>query len=127
MSGEDVVARAQTGTGKTLAFLVPSLARLDAAGVDERRSGARRPALVVLSPTRELAQQIHEQANRLCAGTDTRCACVVGGKSKAGDERKLSKGVDVLVATPGRLCDLLGGDAKLLRGAKTLVPSPRGY
>ena len=93
--GDDVVARAQTGTGKTLAFLVPSLERL------ETDLNNRRPALVVLSPTRvrlgvdgastratccdgfgspqELAQQIHAQATSLCEGLGLRCGCVVGG------------------------------------------------
>ena len=113
--GDDVVARAQTGTGKTLAFLVPSLERL------ETDLNNRRPALVVLSPTRELAQQIHAQATSLCEGLGLRCGCVVGGTSKGGDLRRLRRGVDVLCATPGRLCDLLGEDAKLLRGTKTLV------
>ena len=113
--GDDVVARAQTGTGKTLAFLVPSLERL------ETDLNNRRPALVVLSPTRELAQQIHAQAMSLCEGLGLRCGCVVGGTSKGGDLRRLRRGVDILCATPGRLCDLLGEDAKLLRGTKTLV------
>jgi len=113
--GDDVVARAQTGTGKTLAFLVPSLERL------ETDLNNRRPALVVLSPTRELAQQIHAQATSLCEGLGLRCGCVVGGTSKGRDMSRLRRGVDVLCATPGRLCDLLGEDAKLLRGTKTLV------
>ena len=113
--GDDVVARAQTGTGKTLAFLVPSLERL------ETDLNNRRPALVVLSPTRELAQQIHAQAMSLCEGLGLRCGCVVGGTSKGRDMSRLRRGVDVLCATPGRLCDLLGEDAKLLRGTKTLV------
>ena len=77
---------------------------------------------MVLSPTRELAQQIHAQATSLCEGVlGLRCGCVVGGTSKGGDLRRLRRGVDVLCATPGRLCDLLGEDAKLLRGTKTLV------
>ena len=117
--GDDVVARAQTGTGKTLAFLVPSLKRLLEGDLLDREK--RRPRVVVLSPTRELAQQIHAQAERLAAGTPAKCCCVVGGTSKGADVRKLKAGVDVLVATPGRLCDLLGGDERLLRGAQTLV------
>ena len=121
VAGADLVARAQTGTGKTLAFLVPSLQRLAAEGWAERERGKRRPALVVLSPTRELAQQIHAQAESLSAGTGARCCCVVGGRSKGADARKLAAGVDVLVATPGRLCDLLGDDERMLRGCKTLV------
>ncbi|KAH8067545.1 helicase [Aureococcus anophagefferens] len=117
--GDDIVARAQTGTGKTLAFLVPSLKRLLEGDLLDREK--RRPRVVVLSPTRELAQQIHAQAERLAAGTPAKCCCVVGGTSKGADVRKLKAGVDVLVATPGRLCDLLGGDERLLRGAQTLV------
>ena len=113
--GDDVVARAQTGTGKTLAFLVPSLDALEA----NERSG--RPSLVVLSPTRELAQQIEVQAKSLCEGLGLRTCCVVGGTSKSKDLQQLRKGVEVLVATPGRLCDLLTEDKKLLRGTKTLV------
>ena len=75
--GDDVVARAQTGTEAT-GFLVPSLERL------ETDLNNRHPALVVLSPTRELAQQIHAQAMSLCEGLGLRCGCVVGGTSKGG-------------------------------------------
>ncbi|KAH8098269.1 helicase [Aureococcus anophagefferens] len=115
--GDDIVARAQTGTGKTLAFLVPSLKRLLEGDLLDRRSGGARRAVA----DGELAQQIHAQAERLAAGTPAKCCCVVGGTSKGADVRKLKAGVDVLVATPGRLCDLLGGDERLLRGAQTLV------
>ncbi|KAJ1447902.1 P-loop containing nucleoside triphosphate hydrolase protein [Pelagophyceae sp. CCMP2097] len=105
MGSEDVVAKAQTGTGKTVAFLLPLLAKVvqqDAAG--RRRAGVR---VLVLSPTRELAQQIEAQAKRLVDGAGLRVGCVVGGLSKSRDEAMLTRGVEVLVATPGRLCDLL--------------------
>ncbi|KAH8047078.1 helicase [Aureococcus anophagefferens] len=111
--GDDIVARAQTGTGKTLAFLVPSLKRLLEGDLLDRRSGGASSCC----RRRELAQQIHAQAERLAAGTPAKCCCVVGGTSKGADVRKLKAGVGVLVATR-RLCDLLGGDERLLRAPR---------
>src|SRR6266436_4757543 len=101
LAGRDVVATAQTGTGKTLAFVVPLLESLA-----KQRHNAGICALI-LSPTRELAIQINETFVRLAAGTGIRSAVVVGGMSEHAQLQAIRKGVQVLIATPGRLCDFL--------------------
>ncbi|MFO0844323.1 MAG: DEAD/DEAH box helicase [Gemmataceae bacterium] len=95
-SGRDLVATAQTGTGKTAAFLLPVLHQLL-----ERPRGAT--GALVLTPTRELAQQIDGCFRGLAAGTPLRSALVIGGVAEFPQERALRSGVDVVVATPGRL------------------------
>ena len=101
LAGKDVVAKARTGTGKTVAFLLPTLQRL---GTTERAGKGQIRALV-LSPTRELAAQIAEAAASLTEGGPLRTACIFGGTSMAKDRRQLSGEIDLLVATPGRLWD----------------------
>lgn len=101
LEGRDVVATAQTGTGKTAAFLLPILESLLR---QERVSGIR---AVVLSPTRELAQQIHASFSLLAAGTPLRAATVVGGLAEKTQLNAIRRGVHVIIATPGRLCDFL--------------------
>ncbi len=98
LAGEDVLACAMTGSGKTAAFLLPILARL--AG---RPRGAVRA--LVLAPTRELAAQIHEHLTALAAHTPLRGAAIFGGVAMGPQEKALRQGVDVLIATPGRLLD----------------------
>ena len=106
MLGHDVVATAQTGTGKTLAFALPILELL---GQKPLTPG---PQALILSPTRELALQIHETFMLLSPGTGVRAAVVVGGMSEAGQLKSLRQGAHVIIATPGRLCDFL--DRKLV-------------
>ena len=101
LAGRDVVATAQTGTGKTLAFVLPML---DALG---RSGGKRGIKAVVLTPTRELAIQISEVFTKVAAGTNVRAAVVVGGLSEATQLRAIRGGAQVVIATPGRLCDFL--------------------
>jgi ATP-dependent RNA helicase RhlE len=101
LAGRDVVATAQTGTGKTLAFLVPIVEGLLA---EAHSTGVR---AVILSPTRELAIQIHETFLKLAAGTKLNAAVVVGGLAESHQLRSIRKGARVLIATPGRLCDFL--------------------
>lgn len=101
LAGRDVVVTAQTGTGKTLAFALPLLESL----LNSRdRRGIQ---ALILSPTRELAIQINESFTGLAAGTGIRAAVVVGGMSEAHQLRAIRAGAQVLVATPGRLCDFL--------------------
>ena len=102
LAGRDVMAAAQTGTGKTVAFLLPTMSRLDRVG---RRRG---PSMLVVTPTRELAQQIVEVASVICAHTHHRSASVVGGVGYEPQRAALKRGCDVLVATPGRLLDRHG-------------------
>jgi ATP-dependent RNA helicase RhlE len=101
LAGRDVVATAQTGTGKTLAFALPLIQLLG----DDRKGGGVRA--IVLSPTRELALQIHEVFNKLAFGTGIRAAAVVGGMSESAQLQAIRKGAQVLIATPGRLYDFL--------------------
>ena len=101
IAGRDVVATAQTGTGKTLAFLVPLIESL--LGRRDRRG----IQALVLSPTRELAIQINESLTKLAAGTSMRAAVVVGGMSEARQLDAIRARPQILIATPGRLCDFM--------------------
>lgn len=114
LAGNDVVATAQTGTGKTLAFLLPLVQLLSG----EKRAGVQ---ALVLSPTRELAIQINEVFKKIAAGTGLRSAVVVGGMSEANQLRSIKNGAQVLVATPGRLCDFLDRKLVNLGGVKFFV------
>jgi ATP-dependent RNA helicase RhlE len=108
LDGRDVVGCAQTGTGKTAAFVLPILQLITA------RPGG--PAALVVTPTRELALQIVEVANSVARHTRHRVAAVYGGVGYEPQRQALKRGVDLLVATPGRLLDLAGqGDVDLSR------------
>ncbi|MEO6881165.1 MAG: DEAD/DEAH box helicase, partial [Mycobacteriaceae bacterium] len=100
LAGRDVLGRAQTGSGKTLAFGLPMLARL--AGT---RSAPRAPRGLVLVPTRELASQVDAALTPLARSLNLTVATVVGGLSMNRQIEELGRGVDLLVATPGRLAD----------------------
>ena len=103
LSGRDLMARAQTGTGKTAAFGLPMIDRLL---VHERRTRvAKAPRGLVLVPTRELAVQVHQALLRYGAPVQLRCAVVVGGAGMRQQHEALRRGVDIVVATPGRLID----------------------
>jgi ATP-dependent RNA helicase RhlE len=108
LSGRDLLGVAQTGTGKTAAFALPILHRLT---TDQRRPGRRACRVLVLSPTRELAQQIAESFRTYGARTGVTVAVVVGGVKYGPQMRATAGGVDVLVATPGRLIDHVGQGA----------------
>jgi ATP-dependent RNA helicase RhlE len=114
LAGHDVVATAQTGTGKTLAFVLPlleSLIKNPAPGV----------SAVILSPTRELAIQTDETFAKMAAGTGLRAAVVVGGLSESVQLRSVRKGAQVIIATPGRLCDFLKRKLVNLSSVRVLV------
>jgi ATP-dependent RNA helicase RhlE len=105
LAGHDLLGVAQTGTGKTAAFALPILQRLAA---DRRPAGRRACRVLVLSPTRELAQQIAESFRTYGARSGVTVAVFVGGVKYGGQMRAVAGGVDVLVATPGRLIDHMG-------------------
>jgi ATP-dependent RNA helicase RhlE len=105
LAGHDLLGVAQTGTGKTAAFALPILQRL---ATDKRRPSRGACRILVLSPTRELAQQIAESFRAYGARSGVTVAVVVGGVKYGAQTRALAAGVDVLVATPGRLIDHLG-------------------
>jgi ATP-dependent RNA helicase RhlE len=106
LAGRDLLGCAQTGTGKTAAFALPIIHRLTHRG-NPRRGTGRRIRTLVLSPTRELALQIAESFQTYAAGTSLRQTAVVGGVNQNPQTRALKNGVDILVATPGRLLDLM--------------------
>jgi ATP-dependent RNA helicase RhlE len=118
MSGRDVIGIAQTGTGKTAAFAVPILHRLAAGPRPPVRKGCR---VLVLSPTRELSGQILDSFRAYGRHLRVRAALAIGGVSMGGQLRTLLNGVDVLVATPGRLLDLVKNNALRLGEVECLV------
>lgn len=105
MQGNDVIALAQTGTGKTAAFVLPMLHRLAMA---HRADQPRRVKALILAPTRELALQIMENIRAYGDGLPIRVAAIFGGVEEAAQLRSLHRGVQIVVATPGRLLDLIG-------------------
>ena len=115
LAGRDVVATAQTGTGKTLAFVLPIINLIEK---DTSRSGVR---ALILSPTRELAIQINETFVKIAVGTPVRTAVVVGGLNERTQLQCIKKGAQVVIATPGRLCDFLSRQLVDLSGVRTLV------
>ncbi len=118
MSGRDVIGIAQTGTGKTAAFALPILHRLGINPRPPERKGCR---VLVLSPTRELSGQILDSFRAYGRHLRVRTALAIGGVSMGNQVRALLGGVDILVATPGRLLDLVKGNALRLNGVECLV------
>jgi len=118
LQGRDLLGIAQTGTGKTAAFMLPSIDRLVASG---RRAGPRACRMLVLAPTRELAGQIAESARSYGQYAGMRVATVFGGTSLGKNRQDVARGVDVLVATPGRLIDLVEQGGLTLREVDILV------
>ncbi len=116
LMGRDLVAVAQTGTGKTAAFVLPMI---DILG--EGRSRARMPRTLILEPTRELAAQVAENFEKYGKYHKLSMALLIGGVSMGDQTAALEKGVDVLIATPGRLMDLFGRGKILLTGCSMLV------
>jgi len=118
LEGRDILGLAQTGTGKTAAFVIPLLARVLKIGGKREAKSAQS---LILAPTRELAKQIDSTLKTFVEGSHLRVRLVVGGVSISGQIKRLSKGSDILVATPGRLIDLLNRDAVNLSDTKFLV------
>ncbi len=114
IAGLDVSGRAPTGSGKTIAFGLPLLARIE-------RAQKRQPTALILAPTRELAEQISGELAPLAAACARRVGAVYGGTSEALQRRLLDRGVDVLVACPGRLGDLLRQRALTLDAIEVVV------
>ncbi|MDO4501643.1 MAG: DEAD/DEAH box helicase [Coriobacteriia bacterium] len=150
LEGHDIIAAAKTGTGKTAAFSLPCMDMLDPAPKNKKkpeakkgeahgrnrsrrgqkqRQGANRPTaedgraprMLVITPTRELANQICQVCETVAASTGHQVLCVVGGLSYGPQISELQRGVDVLIATPGRLVDLIGQDAVDLSLVQTLI------
>ena len=118
MNGRDVMGLAQTGSGKTAAFGLPMI---DMLLKEQGKPEAKTARALILAPTRELAKQIQENLAAYTTGTHLKTMLVVGGAGITGQIRKLERGVDLLVATPGRLIDLLERRAVRLGDTKFLV------
>jgi superfamily II DNA/RNA helicase len=116
LMSRDLIGIAQTGTGKTAAFVLPMI---DILG--EGRGRARMPRSLILEPTRELAMQVAENFEKYGKYHKLNMALLIGGTNMADQIKKLEKGVDVLIATPGRLMDLFGRGKILLNGCGLLV------
>lgn len=112
----DLIGIAQTGTGKTASFVLPMIDILA-----EGRSRARMPRSLILEPTRELAAQVAENFEKYGKYHKLSMALLIGGVSMGDQQKALEKGVDVLIATPGRLMDLFGRGKILLNGCDLLV------
>ena len=118
---KDILAAAQTGTGKTLAYLLPIFDQMVRFWGLKRPKKNKGPYALILSPTRELAQQIAQCAQTIAETTNFRCATVIGGKKYSTQINKLKQGCDILIATPGRLIDLLDQKALHLNSVHYLV------
>ena len=116
VTGRDVLGIAQTGTGKTASFVLPMLTRLE-----RGRARARMPRSLILEPTRELAAQVAEHFEILGKNHKLTVALLIGGVSYDDQDRKLDRGADVVIATPGRLLDHFERGKLLLNGIEILV------
>ena len=116
LDGRDVLGIAQTGTGKTAAFVLPMLTKLS-----QGRARARMPRSLVLCPTRELAAQVAEQFEKYSANIKLTMALLIGGVSFKDQDKLIDRGVDVLIATPGRLLDHFERGKLMLTGVQFMV------
>jgi superfamily II DNA/RNA helicase len=116
LAGRDVLGIAQTGTGKTAAFVLPMLTKLE-----HGRARARMPRTLILEPTRELAAQVQESFDKYGVNHKLNVALLIGGVSYDDQDSKLVRGVDVLIATPGRLLDHCERGRLLMSGVELLV------
>ncbi|KAJ8681852.1 hypothetical protein QAD02_017644 [Eretmocerus hayati] len=118
MSGKNMVGIAQTGSGKTLAYILPAIVHINNQQPLARGDG---PIALILAPTRELAQQIQAVANEFGSSSYVRNTCIFGGAPKGGQARDLERGVEIVIATPGRLIDFLERGTTNLRRCTYLV------
>jgi ATP-dependent RNA helicase RhlE len=114
LAGRDVIGLAQTGTGKTAAFMLPILQRLT-------KGPTRKVRVLVVAPTRELAEQIHQMTTDLSKGMKLRSVSIYGGVSKNAQITELRRGVEIVIACPGRLLDIAGERAIDLSQVEVLV------
>ncbi|WP_252271843.1 DEAD/DEAH box helicase [Pseudomonas subflava] len=123
LQGRDLMVAAQTGTGKTAGFALPILERLFPGGHPDRehRHGPKQPRVLVLTPTRELAAQVHDSFKIYARDLPLVSACIFGGVGMNPQVQALAKGVDLLVACPGRLLDLAGQGSVDLSRVEILV------
>ncbi|KAK4264385.1 hypothetical protein QN277_025571 [Acacia crassicarpa] len=118
LKGRDLIGIAETGSGKTLAYLLPALVHISA---QPRLVQGEGPIVLVLAPTRELAVQIQEEAVKFGSRANIRSTCIYGGAPKGPQIRDLKRGVEIVIATPGRLIDMLEAQHTNLRRVTNLV------
>ncbi|CAN1286658.1 DEAD-box ATP-dependent RNA helicase 20 [Linum perenne] len=118
LKGRDLVGIAETGSGKTLAYLLPAIVHVNAQPILAPGDG---PIVLVLAPTRELAVQIQQEATKFGASSRIKNTCIYGGVPKGPQVRDLQKGVEIVIATPGRLIDMLESHNTNLRRVTYLV------
>ncbi|KAH7441865.1 hypothetical protein KP509_03G059400 [Ceratopteris richardii] len=118
LRGRDLIGLAVTGSGKTLAYLLPAIVHVNAQPALSPGDG---PIVLILAPTRELAVQIQQEATKFGAFSKIRSTCIYGGAPKAPQIRDLQKGVEIAIATPGRLIDMLGNKRTNLNRITYLV------
>ncbi len=117
LAGRDLVAIAKTGSGKTCGFLLPGMMHIRA----QRRDSRYGPVVLVLAPTRELAMQIKQEADKFGVSSGIRNTCVYGGAPKGPQLGALRRGVEIVIATPGRLNDFLESNQVQLGQVSYLV------
>ncbi|KAG2182233.1 hypothetical protein INT43_007160, partial [Umbelopsis isabellina] len=118
LSGRDVVGVAETGSGKTLAYCLPAIVHINAQPFLEPGDG---PIVLILAPTRELAVQIQQECTKFGKTSRIKNTCIYGGVSRGPQIRDLSRGVEICIATPGRLIDMLESGKTNLRRVTYLV------
>ncbi|VVA25906.1 PREDICTED: DEAD-box [Prunus dulcis] len=118
LKGRDLVGIAETGSGKTLSYLLPALVHISA---QPRLVPGEGPIVLVLAPTRELAVQIQEESSKFGSRSNIRSTCIYGGAPKGPQIRDLKRGVEIVIATPGRLIDMLEAQHTNLRRVTYLV------
>ncbi|KAJ3701416.1 hypothetical protein LUZ61_005121 [Rhynchospora tenuis] len=118
LKGRDLIGIAETGSGKTLAYLLPAIVHVNAQPILSPGDG---PIVLVLAPTRELAVQIQQEASKFGSSSKIKNTCIYGGVPKGPQVRDLQKGVEIVIATPGRLIDMLESNNTNLRRVTYLV------
>ena len=118
MSGQNMVGIAQTGSGKTLGYILPALVHISSQQPLNRGDG---PIALILVPTRELAQQIQDVAHTFSSLSYAKSTCIFGGAPKGKQARDLEQGIEICIATPGRLIDFLEHGTTNLRRCTYLV------
>ncbi len=120
LEGKDIAGQAQTGTGKTIAFLVATMNRL-LSMPDQEKQQTKQPRALILAPTRELAVQIHKDAEALNSHTGLRLGLVYGGTDYEKQRNQVSDGIDILIGTPGRIIDYFKQKVFNLRAIQAMV------
>jgi hypothetical protein len=118
MSGRDLVGVASTGSGKTLSFLLPAIVHINAQPRLQRGDG---PIVLIILPTRELAQQVMKEGVKFGQSSEIKMTCIYGGAPKRGQRMDLQRGVEIVVCTPGRMIDFLESGTTNLRRVTYLV------